>query len=404
MAILQSLKINILRSLSLFFVLTELVIKPIFKYFEYHQDGFRLNFSIIFSVIFLFALIEIIIQLCLKKINIGLNLSHSLPLLNLSFIYLIIIISFPYIIALPIYRIEIFYFEYFSSLVISSFLFYMSGFYILDILNKKRFRAIFFYAWILYTVVVLLNTSFELKYFSSTIDIDVANPNYIMMSDAYALLSIIVVPYTRNLLYRLILLGISSFTLYFLMSRASLYSFVFLNFLVLMIIDKRVFWSIIFFFVASIFFINWEQFIRLNSDNRMFRLITFGNDLSQNSRQTIFKTGLDAIHNNWFFGQYMGDVIVRKNTGTYIHNVFSFWRQFGLIPFILILVNIIYIYLKFYLHSLRAKSWNSEQQFVFIISAYCLVLFLFARSFLFSEIWIVFSLLPTYFLKKKLVY
>lgn len=403
MAILQSLKINILRLLSLFFLLTELVIKPIFKYYEYHQDGFRLNFSVIFSVIVLLASIEGIIYLKSKKINIRTNLSHSLPLLNLSLIYLIIIISFPYIIALPIYRIEIFYFEYFSLLVISSFLFYMSGFYILDILNKKRFRAIFFYAWVLYTIVVLLNTSFELKYFSSTIDIDVANPNYIMMSDAYALLSIIVVPYTRNLLYRLILLGISSFTLYFLMSRASLYSFVFLNFLVLMIIDKRVFWSIIFFFVASIFFINWEQFIRLNSDNRMFRLITFGNDLSQNSRQTIFKTGLDAIHNNWFFGQYMGDVIVRKNTGTYIHNIFSVWRQFGLIPFLLILINIIYIFLKFYLHSLRAKSWNSEQQFVFILSAYCLVLFLFARSFLFSEIWIVFSLLPTYFLKKNLV-
>ena len=400
MAILQSLKINILRLLSLFFLLTELVIKPIFKYYEYHQDGFRLNFSVIFSVIVLLALIEGVIYLKSKKINIRTNLSHSLPLLNLSIIYLIIIISFPYIIALPIYRIEIFYFEYFSMLVISSFLFYMSGFYILDILNKKRFRAIFFYAWILYTIVVLLNTSFELKYFSSTIDIDLANPNYIMMSDAYALLSIIVLPYTRNLMYRLILLGISSFTLYFMMSRASLYSFVFLNFLVLMIIDKRVFWSIIFFFVASIFFINWEQFIRLNSDNRMFRLITFGNDLSQNSRQTIFKTGLDAIYNNWFFGQYMGDVIVRKNTGTYIHNIFSVWRQFGLIPFLLILINIIYIFLKFYLHSLRAKSWNSEQQFVFILSAYCLVLFLFARSFLFSEIWIVFSLLPTYFLKK----
>ena len=400
MAILQSLKINILRLLSLFFLLTELVIKPIFKYYEYHQDGFRLNFSVIFSVIVLLALIEGVIYLKSKKINIRTNLSHSLPLLNLSIIYLIIIISFPYIIALPIYRIEIFYFEYFSMLVISSFLFYMSGFYILDILNKKRFRAIFFYAWILYTIVVLLNTSFELKYFSSTIDIDLANPNYIMMSDAYALLSIIVLPYTRNLMYRLILLGISSFTLYFMMSRASLYSFVFLNFLVLMIIDKRVFWSIIFFFMASIFFINWEQFIRLNSDNRMFRLITFGNDLSQNSRQTIFKTGLDAIYNNWFFGQYMGDVIVRKNTGTYIHNIFSVWRQFGLIPFLLILINIIYIFLKFYLHSLRAKSWNSEQQFVFILSAYCLVLFLFARSFLFSEIWIVFSLLPTYFLKK----
>ena len=400
MAILQSLKINILRLLSLFFLLTELVIKPIFKYYEYHQDGFRLNFSVIFSIIVLLAIIEGVIYLKSKKINIRTNLSHSLPLLNLSIIYLIVIISFPNIIALPIYRIEIFYFEYFSMLVISSFLFYMSGFYILDILNKKRFRAIFFYAWILYTVVVLLNTSFELKYFSSTIDIDLANPNYIMMSDAYALLSIIVVPYTRNLLYRLILLGISSLTLYFLMSRASLYSFVFLNFLVLMIIDKRVFWSIIFFFVASIFFINWEQFIRLNSDNRMFRLITFGNDLSQNSRQTIFKTGLDAIHNNWFFGQYMGDVIMRKNTGTYIHNIFSVWRQFGLIPFLLIFINIIYIFLKFYLHSLRAKIWNSEQQFVFILSAYCLVLFLFARSFLFSEIWIVFSLLPTYFLKK----
>jgi hypothetical protein len=404
MAILQSLKINILRSLSLFFVLTELVIKPIFKYFEYHQDGFRLNFSIIFSVIVLFALIEIIIQLCLKKINIRLNLSHSLPLLNLSFIYLIIIISFPFIISLPIYRIEIFYLEYFSSVVITSFLFYMSGFYILDFLNKKKFRSIFFYSWVLFTIVVLFNTNFDFKYLNSGIDVDVSNPNHVTMSDAYAILSIIVIPFSRKIINKLILFGISSITLYFLMSRASLYTFIFFNFLVFVITDKRIFWAAILILISSFFFMNWEQLLRLNSDNRMLRLITFGNDSSQNSRKIIFMSGLNAIYENWIFGQYMGDVIARKNTGTYIHNFLSIWRQFGIIPFIFISINIIYIYLKFYLHILKNKDWNNEEQFVFILSAYCLVLFLFARSFVFSEIWIIFSLLPTYFFKKNLVY
>jgi O-antigen ligase len=170
------------------------------------------------------------------------------------------------------------------------------------------------------------------------------------------------------------------------------------------ITDKRIFWAAILILISSFFFMNWEQLLRLNSDNRMLRLITFGNDSSQNSRKIIFMSGLNAIYENWIFGQYMGDVIARKNTGTYIHNFLSIWRQFGIIPFIFISINIIYIYLKFYLHILKNKDWNNEEQFVFILSAYCLVLFLFARSFVFSEIWIIFSLLPTYFFKKNLVY
>ena len=395
----RSFKINVFYVLSLILLLLELFLKPIFKYFEYHHDGFRLNFSIVLSVVALLFAVKIILGVVAKKIKFNKNIQYSFPLIILSFIYFVVLVNYPFISSLPIFRIKIFYLEYFSMIVISSFLYYVLGFFILDVVKKKSFRIYLLFSWVVYTLIIFMNTGFESSFFKSSLDIDVANPNYIMLSDAYALLSILIIPFTKRFSSRFAIFIISSIALFFLMSRASLYTFILLNFFVLVLINHNFFWLTIVFVLSSFILIDWEFFTRINSNNRMLRLITFGNDLSQNSRNMIFESGLKSIYENWFLGQYMGDVISRKNTGTYIHNIFSIWRQFGLVTFLLLIFNIFYIYIKFALFTVKNFKWDANQQFVFILSMYCLILFVFARSFLFAEFWLVVSLIPSYLSK-----
>lgn len=383
-----------LKCIAAFFLILELSLKPILKYYEWHQYGFRVNFSIIFSVLTFLALADIIIKLSVKKFKVNLDLFSFLPIFSLFLIGLTMVVSYPNIMSFPIQNIQEYFLEYLSSAFISSFMFFLSGFFILDLLHKGIMKKVFLFLWLLYSLVILINTNFEQNIFQSTIEILLINPNYLMMADAYVLLSFIIISGIKGINTRILTIIFSTFCLFLLKSRASLYTFFILNFIVLIIHERRVLWFGLLLFLGSFFFFDWSQFLRLNADNRMFRLLTFGLDRSSQERGDIFLSGLNSIKENWFFGDYMGDVAYRMKPGKYIHNILSFWRQFGLIPFLLITFNLIYIYLKLFVLFLR-KKWDSKVEFTFFYSIYCLLLILFARSFVFSEFWIVFSLIPT---------
>lgn len=383
-----------LKWIAAFFLILELSLKPILKYYEWHQYGFRVNFSIIFSALTLLALTDVIIKLSVKKFKVNLNLYSFLPVFSLCLIGSIMLVSYPRIMSFPIQNIQEYFLEYLSSAFISSFMFFLSGFFILNLIQKSTMKRVFLFFWLLYSTVILINTNFEQNIFQSTIEILLINPNYLMMADAYVLLSFILISGIKGISLRVLTIIFSTFCLFLLKSRASLYTFVVLNIIVLVIHERRVLWFGLLLFLGSFFFFDWSQFLRLNADNRMFRLLTFGLDRSSQERGDIFLTGLNSIKENWFLGDYMGDVLYRMKPGKYIHNVLSFWRQFGLLPFLLITFNLIYIYFKLFVLFIR-KKWNSKIEFTFFYSIYCLLLILFARSFVFSEFWIVFSLIPS---------
>ena len=383
-----------LKWIAAFFLILELSLKPILKYYEWHQYGFRVNFSIIFSALTLLALTDVIIKLSVKKFKVNLNLYSFLPVFSLFLIGSIMLVSYPRIMSFPIQNIQEYFLEYLSSAFISSFMFFLSGFFILNLIQKSTMKRVFLFFWLLYSTVILINTNFEQNIFQSTIEILLINPNYLMMADAYVLLSFILISGIKGISLRVLTIIFSTFCLFLLKSRASLYTFVVLNIIVLVIHERRVLWFGLLLFLGSFFFFDWSQFLRLNADNRMFRLLTFGLDRSSQERGDIFLTGLNSIKENWFLGDYMGDVLYRMKPGKYLHNVLSFWRQFGLLPFLLITFNLIYIYFKLFVLFIR-KKWNSKIEFTFFYSIYCLLLILFARSFVFSEFWIVFSLIPS---------
>ncbi len=78
-------------------------------------------------------------------------------------------------------------------------------------------------------------------------------------------------------------------------------------------------------------------------DNRILRVFTYGltNDNSINERTQMFYSGIEGILNNPFFGDFAGQLSNSRGYwheerwGAYIHNFISYYRQFGLVAFLL---------------------------------------------------------------------
>ena len=84
-----------LKWIAAFFLILELSLKPILKYYEWHQYGFRVNFSIIFSALTFLALADLIIKLSVKKFKVNLDLFSFLPIFSLFLLFFIYFFRVP---------------------------------------------------------------------------------------------------------------------------------------------------------------------------------------------------------------------------------------------------------------------------------------------------------------------
>lgn len=389
----NTIKSQLLEYIAITYLSIVVFVKPIIKYFEWHHDGFRINISVVYAVLLFVAIIEIILKLHSRKLTIPKDLSHSLSICIILFLFFYQLLHYPYISSLPIYRIHDFFLFYFSESVIQAGLYLLSGFYVFNILQRKKINNLFTFFWLIFSVIVLVFTNYNTVFLTSSIEASAEHNNYLMMSDAYALLSYFVIVNNRNIFYRLGLILISLLCLFFLKSRASLYMFIVVNIICLILINKRFLWLLLITFIVSFLSLDWKDFLRMNSNNRMFRLATFGHDVSADIRTNILIKSLNEIKSNFLWGQFMGDVLIEKNTGTYIHNILSYLRQYGIIPFLILLIILFRNYAKLY-YAIIHKQWSKPVEFLFLYGTHCLALSLFARSFLFSEIWLLFSAIP----------
>lgn len=69
-------------------------------------------------------------------------------------------------------------------------------------------------------------------------------------------------------------------------------------------------------------------------DHRVLRLFDLAADRSYSERQAMRSLGLAAIGRHFLLGDYGGQMNTTGQTGTYIHDMLSAWRQFGLLTFL----------------------------------------------------------------------
>ena len=142
-----------------------------------------------------------------------------------------------------------------------------------------------------------------------------------------------------------------------------------------------------------------------NASNRMFRFFISGQDSSLTTRESILQDGFKELSYqfNWIIGDFLGDYDKNNDSlGGYIHNYLSFLRQFGVIPFFIFSLLLLFLYAKLSLNYLLNRK-NKILEFLFVYTTIFFLQIIVARSFTSAYIWISLTAIPLYFYSSKYV-
>ncbi|MGF1863643.1 hypothetical protein, partial [Photobacterium profundum] len=256
---------------------------------------------------------------------------------------------------------------------------FLVGFLLYDLILNKRFYFIFLYLSLI--ALTLFFIDFNTFVFDFSIYDDIKDRNsYLILSDIFTVCHFLAVPLIKNKTLRCVFTLVSVFILFSLGSRTSLYIMVFVSLYLELILNSKelkrntlVLLSII----VPLFFIDFNHLLDLNE--RMFGFLFGHSDYSVTARTMLSINGVNAISNNLFFGDFMGQVNHGGGgtlLGSYMHDYRSYLRQFGLIgfiPFVILQFWLIYIYIALQINS---KHYYEPYRNVFI----CVFLFLFIET------------------------
>lgn len=133
---------------------------------------------------------------------------------------------------------------------------------------------------------------------------------------------------------------------------------------------------------------------------RMFFFLDYSNDVSFQGRELQKEIGYQRLIENLFMGDYGGQVITLGYVGEYIHNILSFWRQFGLIPFCLI-IFLVFIYPIKLLYKNRNERLDYKTNLLLMMTVYVAFQVLFSRSFSWPYLFIFVGMVSAYATHKK---
>lgn len=287
--------------------------------------------------------------------------------------------------------------DYHKTYMINLYFYYFLGKSLyagdLDIIKKM--------SQLVYIVMVFLMIfSFDIENFVlvSVVGDELFKGSYLRIGDLFAIVSFIMFINASKVRYIYILVVISTIILYFIGSRTSLYCFI-LSTMGVFIFYRGVlinnaylilclFYSFLIFMVVTAL-VNTNIIITLQ-ESRMLAIFTgLDNDYSSIARNALLYQGLEDIYNNPLFGSFAGQLNHYGDDqgtrwGGYIHNILSFWRQFGFFSFISIVTLYLFACTNLWINRFVVK----EPFFVTGLLLFCIVEILFARSYLTAYIFL----------------
>ncbi|RLA08697.1 MAG: hypothetical protein DRQ51_01705 [Gammaproteobacteria bacterium] len=274
------------------------------------------------------------------------------------------------------------------------------GFYLYQQLNSNSSKKIIFVVWFFYAIMLLINLN------GFALDTKGVSGVHLMLGDTFIIISIVAIFMNINhKILKIISLSAVLILAYLINSRSSFFSFlvVYLFFLYKEIgLKNLLYLFVLMFFVA--FALYYFDLLRINK--RMFGVFQGHSDGSLNERMEQFKYGIEAIKNNWFFGEFAGQAIVHTQgyrsgqMGAYMHNWLSYYRQFGLVFFVIFTLMFVYaglfILKEWYLKNTPIKNML---YYLFVFEAVSLLVF---RAYSFTHVWLVMVMLYSYIHDKNI--
>lgn len=221
---------------------------------------------------------------------------------------------------------------------------------------------------------------------------------YLFLGDTFAMLSLLLLTnnYKKYKNLNLIIFILSIFVLFIIGSRDALFVYIAVSFLYF-------YKSFNFMKLASIFLIIFSTvivFTEYNNivieNNRMFSVISgnLKNDNSQISRVVQNEFGINDISNNIFLGSYANQYYSLNSMGSYMHNILSYYRQFGLFVFLLIIFLLLFVSKRYFEYFIL--NHTKIEAYIPYLSLFIVLECIFFRSYNAAHFWLAIGLLSNY--------
>jgi len=384
---------SILKLLAFLMFFHLFIFRPISKYFEYAWGIIRINITIISMLILLCYLIIFLLYLIKTKYIIKKNYYIFSASTLLLFIIILQLISFQHL-----SEYSDIYLKTISNTIIHYSILFIAGIHITELLKNIAVKTIIVISWIIFTSVLVLFSIANPKGFYLVLN---SAPIYLMLADTFAILTILIISMLKSNIMKIVLFFITIPILYALYSRASIVIFIFVFGIYLFRKHKKTLLLLIVLITILFSQINIFNILSISKEDRMFRLFYGIKDNSKKQRTVMLTDGLESIKKNWLTGTFLGEVEEHEGiAGHYIHNFLSFYRQFGIIPFIVFCVIVILLYFKVLLIYLFRET-DKYFEFLFLYFTFTLMEIIIARSYTSPYIWFAISSSAIYIQNEK---
>lgn len=256
---------------------------------------------------------------------------------------------------------------------------------------RVRFLIFSFISWSLFYLFIIVFGDFSTFtlpyvdiYFSNVESENKVNLRH-SLTDFFAMLSLglcILLRKSNNWLYFFFVLGMLG--VYFLGGRASMLSYFIVIVPLIYAANPKIFkLNLLIFIFLSVLLVllslNFEYLsVSFSSIYENSPLFNLSEDSSLLEREYLFDAGIKGIIENPLLGDYGGH-LSHSISGTYIHGFLSYYRQFGLLAFILYIT--IYINAAVYLYKYKKQ--------IFPIVMYLLLLSIFSKAYNWGWEWLI---------------
>lgn len=297
-------------------------------------------------------------------------------------------------------------YDYWTPKFFKYLLFFLIG---LQLVNLSAFRYLLLLSWILSGLVVLQYVDYELLGLNRRDFVVGANKGvYLFLGDAFALTSLLTFALFKNNFVRFYIFIFSAVVIFFIGSRTSFIVFTFVIFLYYILLF-RLKW-LPFYLITCVTLVGVGSTLDFNelaeTNRRMVGVfVDFEEDNSVQGRRQLTERGWEDILDNPVFGRFGGQrdsgvLFEKEDWNSYMHNIFSYWRQFGIFVFF----PICYIYYRFGRGVFSMLSSKQSQSFrvYFLMGAFITVESLFSRSFAFAATHMIFGMSVSLYLNNAL--
>jgi hypothetical protein len=263
---------------------------------------------------------------------------------------------------------------------------FIAGIYF-DYGNSKTTKKIILFFWFLFSVFILYNTDLLISSYFIYEEMPDKIANYIFITNGYVFFSIFTITYVKNNFIKILIWVIIVVLLFLVPSRSNTLGFILATLVPIFIYRKFVYSIIIVVLlwgVGSYIMVSYENNTLIKNSRLLSTNLVDDTSLKQRKEQA--NKNFENLKSTWFLGDFMGDIRIFGEDGNETHSYLSFWEQFGLIPFLLLIWSMgILIYYLFILRNTDSLVYLST----LMLFLYIVPLMFFAKGFSSSLIWFV---------------